>query len=237
MTTGADDAPIPEGSGGGGGGRHLRADELLALQKRPEEMTYRDELLFQAVHQSSEPCLELIAFELEEATRATTEGPITDAVRCVRRANLAMVFVTDQLDMLDQMSPWEYHQVRIALGHGSGFDSPGWNRTQEAMAPLGQAVESALETRGLSAVELYRRGREFDDLYRLAEFDGRAAVWRYRHLVTVQRSIGGGAVGPQGTPVEMLERPVEHRAYRWLWEARNRLTELADEEAAGRAGR
>jgi len=33
--------------------RYLRTDELLALQKAPEERIHRDELLFQTVHQSS----------------------------------------------------------------------------------------------------------------------------------------------------------------------------------------
>jgi tryptophan 2,3-dioxygenase len=34
--------------------RYLRTDELLALQKTPETMAQRDELLFQTVHQTSE---------------------------------------------------------------------------------------------------------------------------------------------------------------------------------------
>ena len=39
--------------------RYLRTDELLALQKTPEEWAHRDELLFQTVHQSSELWLKL----------------------------------------------------------------------------------------------------------------------------------------------------------------------------------
>ena len=41
--------------------RYLRTDELLALQKTPEEWAHRDELLFQTVHQSSELWLKLAA--------------------------------------------------------------------------------------------------------------------------------------------------------------------------------
>ena len=47
--------------------RYLRTDELLALQKTPEEMLHRDERLFQTVHQSSELWLKLAVFETEEA--------------------------------------------------------------------------------------------------------------------------------------------------------------------------
>ncbi len=230
-------APILEGPGASDYERYLRTDELLSLQKSPEEMAHRDELLFQVVHQSSELWLKLGAFELEEATAATEQGRITDAVRCLRRTNLALAYVTDQLEMLDHMAPWEYHQVRLALGHGSGFDSPGWNRMREEMTALGRAFDDAVQARGLTLVELYRSGRDHDDLYQLAEqlaeLDGRIAVWRYRHLVTVHRAIGGGAVGTQGTPVEMLERLIRHRTFPHLWHVRDELTRLADEAAGG----
>ena len=39
--------------------RYLRTDELLSLQKPPEERVHHDELLFQTVHQSSELWLKL----------------------------------------------------------------------------------------------------------------------------------------------------------------------------------
>ena len=48
--------------------RYLRTDELLALQKTPEEVVHRDEHLFQAVHQSSEIWLKLACVEIEAAT-------------------------------------------------------------------------------------------------------------------------------------------------------------------------
>ena len=46
-------APILPGRGHSDYERYLRTDDLLELQKRPEEMTHRDELLFQTTHQSS----------------------------------------------------------------------------------------------------------------------------------------------------------------------------------------
>ena len=39
--------------------RYLKTDELLALQKGPDEWVHRDELLFQVTHQSSELWLKL----------------------------------------------------------------------------------------------------------------------------------------------------------------------------------
>ena len=62
-------APLLEGSGASDYERYLRTDELLALQKTPEEWVHRDELLFQTVHQSSELWLKLASSEVEEAAR------------------------------------------------------------------------------------------------------------------------------------------------------------------------
>ena len=48
--------------------RYLRTDELLSLQKTPEQVVHRDEHLFQTVHQASELWLKLACLEIEHAT-------------------------------------------------------------------------------------------------------------------------------------------------------------------------
>jgi tryptophan 2,3-dioxygenase len=200
-------------------------------------MAHRDELLFQTVHQSSELWLKHACFEVETATALVREGELAGAIRLLRRAALGILFVTDQLRMLEQMSPWEYQEVRRVLGHGSGFDSPGFNRVREVSPPLGQAFGQALRERGLTVVELYRRGREHEDLYQLAEllveWDERLNLWRVHHLKVVERIIGGEVVGTQGTPVELLAGMIHHLYYPELWRARNTLTELAKAEEQG----
>ena len=45
-------------------------DELLALQKSPEELLHKDEMTFLVVHQSSELLLKGAAFELGRALDA-----------------------------------------------------------------------------------------------------------------------------------------------------------------------
>ena len=51
-------------------------------------------------------------------------------------------------------------------------------------------------------------GREHEELYQLAEalveWDERVTLWRVRHFKVVERIIGAGAIGTQGTPVELL---------------------------------
>ena len=78
------------------------------------------------MHQSSELWLKLAAAEVVEATRLIAAGDLGGAIRLLRRANHCLKLVTDALDMLEHLSPWEYQEIRKVLGHGSGFDSPGF---------------------------------------------------------------------------------------------------------------
>jgi tryptophan 2,3-dioxygenase len=210
--------------------RYLRTEDLLALQKGADEWVHRDELLFQTVHQSSELWLKLAWNEIEEASNLVGNDDLAAANRLLRRANDCLKLVTQALDMLEHMSPWEYTFVRKALGHGSGFDSPGFREIRRVTPPLGLAFHAARERVGLSLVDVYVRGREFEQLYQLAEqlieLDERVIVWRARHFKVVQRVIGAGVVGTQGTPVEVMGRLIHKSFFPELWDLRNELTEM-----------
>jgi tryptophan 2,3-dioxygenase len=219
--------------------RYLRTDELLALQKTPDEQEHPDELLFQTVHQSSELWLKLATFEVERATAHVREGELAAALRLLRRSALCLQFITRQLDMLEQMSPWEYQTIRRVLGHGSGFDSPGFREVRRVTPPLGEAFDAAVRDAGLDVVEVYVHGREHEELYQLAEalveWDERITMWRIRHYKVVARVIGDQVVGTQGTPVEVLGKMIHHNFFPALWRARNQLTARAKEEEAAEA--
>lgn len=220
--------PILDGAEESDYERYLRTDELLSLQKTPEQMAHRDELLFQTVHQSSELWLKHACFEVETATSLIEAGDFGGAIRLMRRAVLGLRLITAQLEMLEQMSPWEYQEVRKVLGHGSGFDSPGVNRTRVVSPALGKAFFAALDGAGLDIVELHQRGREFEDLYQLAEllldWDERISLWRSHHFKVVERSIGANVIGTQGTPVELLANLHERLFFPALWNVRTALT-------------
>ncbi len=222
--------PVLPGTAGSDYERYLRTEELLALQKTADEWVHRDELLFQSVHQTSEIWLKLAWHEVEEAARLVAADDVPAALRLLRRANDCLKLVTQALDMLEHMSPWEYTEVRKVLGHGSGFDSPGFKELRRVGKDLGDAFHAARERAGLSLVEVYTRGREFDDLYNLAEqimeLDERITVWRVRHFKVVQRTIGGDVVGTQGTPVEIMGRLIHHSLVPELWDVRNELTRM-----------
>ena len=223
--------PLLPGSAPSDYERYLNTEELLALQKGPDEWVHRDELLFQVVHQSSELWLKLASSEVEEATGLVGAGDRGGAIRSLRRAALCLRYITNQLDMLEQMSPWEYQTIREVLGHGSGFDSPGFRRLRDALPALGAAFHAAREHDGLTLADLYVHGREHEELYQLAEglieLDECAQTWRIRHYRVVARVIGDAVVGTQGTPVEVLGRLVQKIEFPELWDIRNELTALS----------
>jgi len=152
----------------------------------------------------------------------------------LRRSLLCLDYVLAQLEMLEALSPWEYQAIRKVLGHGSGFDSPGFREIRRVTPQLGQAFHARLREAGLGVVELYRQGRSQERLYQLAElllgWDERITLWRMRHYLVVARVIGDSVVGTQGTPVELLGGLIKHRFYPELWQVRNRLTELANDD-------
>jgi tryptophan 2,3-dioxygenase len=226
--------PVLPGEGASDYERYLRTDELLALQKPPGEQVHRDELLFQTVHQSSELWLKLAGTEVEDAAVRLEHDDVAPALRLLRRAVLCIKYITEQLEMLNQMDPWEYQQIRVVLGHGSGFDSPGFRRLPQVTQRISAAFDRLLADAGLELTELYRRGREYEELHQLAEllieWDERIWLWRFRHYGIVARAIGEDTVGTQGTPVQVLGKLIAQRQLPRLWEARSRLTALFDAE-------
>ncbi len=230
-------APILPGPGASDYERYLRTDELLSLQKTEDERAHHDELLFQTVHQSSELWLKLAWTEGELAAQHLRAGELAPAIRLLRRSIGCLERVHDALDMLEHLAPWEYtRSVRPVLGHGSGFDSPGFRNIRRVSPELGAAFHELRRKEGLSVVELLQRGREFEDLYTVAEllieWDERITMWRVRHLKVIGRIIGEGQIGTQGTPVELLAQLIHQKLYPELWDARNELTTIANGEIA-----
>jgi tryptophan 2,3-dioxygenase len=221
--------------------RYLRTDELLSLQKTPEEVVHRDEQLFQTVHQSSELWLKLACLEIEEATSLLAGDGVAPAVRLIRRANDCMDLVTAQLHMLEHFNPVDYAVVRTALGHGAGFDSPGFKRVHHVSPPLGQAFDDLLRRRGVDLHAVYKAGYAHEDLYQLAEalitWDERNILWRMHHLKVVERIIGVHVIGTQGTPVEVLGKRIDVRFFPQLWAARDEITRRSPLGADGHGSR
>jgi tryptophan 2,3-dioxygenase len=210
---------------------YLRTDELLSLQKGPENWEHRDELLFTIVHQTSELWLKLASSEVSETVQQLQKNNLREPQRLLSRAVLCIHQTHNALDMLEKMSPWDYQQVRRALGHGSGFDSPGFNDLRKSVPQLGVEFHRILSESKIDLLTLFLNDRSYEDLYQIAEWlleiDERISLWRGRHLKVVERSIGMKVQGTQGTPVEVLGKLNSFDFFPELWDIRTRITNHA----------
>jgi tryptophan 2,3-dioxygenase len=223
--------PILTGSGKSDYENYLRTDELLSLQKQSDQWEHRDELLFTIVHQASELWLKLASAEISEVIENLRKNNLREPQRLLSRAVLCIHQTHNALDMLEKMSPWDYQQVRRALGHGSGFDSPGFNRLRKLMPDLGVEFHRILTEERIGLITLFLNDRKFEDLFQLAEWllelDERIALWRSRHFKVVARSIGQDVQGTQGTPVQVLAKLNSFTFFPELWNIRTEITNIA----------
>ena len=225
--------PILPGTGASDYERYLRTDELLSLQKLPQEFLHKDEMTFQVVHQSSELLLKGVAWELGRALGHIEEADFANAARLIRRANHMLDYPISMLHVLETITPYDYHLIRAGLGHGSGLDSPGFLSLLHVGPRLGEAFHAQLRRANISVDDVYRRHDEFFGLHdvaeRLLDFDERVHIFRFHHLKLAQRIIGGGVIGTMGTPVEVLHQRMEHLFYKELWDVRNQITAKSHE--------
>jgi tryptophan 2,3-dioxygenase len=223
--------PVLNGSAKSDYENYLRTDELLSLQGGPANWLHRDELLFTVVHQVSELWLKLATSEILEATEKLELNELREAQRLLNRAILCILQTRESLELLETMSPWDYQQVRRALGHGSGFDSPGFNSVRLSIPRLGKEFFKILREQDLELMQVFKLERKYEDLYQLAELlltlDEAVSLWRAKHIKVVARTIGIQSVGTQGTPVEDLMKLSEFTFFPLLWDIRNQITELA----------
>ena len=229
--------PILPGKGATDYERYLHTDELLALQKSPQELLHKDEMTFLVVHQASELLMKGAAFELERALDAIGRGDLANAGRLIRRAIQLLKNPIDLLHVLETITPYDYHIIRAGLGHGSGLDSPGFLSLLHIGPRLGQAFYDQVKRAGLTVDDVYRRHEEFFGLHDLAErlldFDEHMQLFRFHHLKLAERVIGGRVIGTMGTPVEVLQQRMEHWLYKDLWDIRNQITAAANQAQGG----
>ena len=233
-------SPILPGTAASDYERYLRTDELLQLQKPPEEMLHPDELTFQVTHQASELIMKGAAWELDRARICLHQRDYKNAARLLRRANKMLDHPLRMLQHAGDITPYEYHMIRAGLGHGSGLDSPGFLALLHIAPRLGDAFFERSRG-GYNSGRAVSAAPEFFELHEIAEelidFDENIQLFRYAHLKLAQRIIGGGVVGTMGTPVEVLKQRMEFPLYRALWDVRNEITgKVNAENATGHGG-
>jgi tryptophan 2,3-dioxygenase len=220
-------APILPGEGATDYERYMQTGVLLSLQRTPDQVIHRDELLFQVVHQATELWLKLAAAETTAAAAFIRDKRLPAATAQCARSSRAIIIATEQLEMLTHLAPWTFQVIRTILGHGSGFESPGWKGLRQAGLDLGAAFDETLAVTDADLAELYRGDTDTPE-YLLAEamieLDERISVWRVRHFKVATRIIGHGVTGTKGTPVDTLTKLISDQLFPRLWRVRTELT-------------
>ncbi len=214
--------------------RYIRTDELLALQKRTGDLAHPDELLFQVIHQTFELWFVVCLHDVDEVVGMIRAGRLHRAAHLLRRVALILGILTDQLAVLETMAPADYHVIRLALGRGSGQDSPGFNRMLGIGGPLWEAFQGALAQRATTLFDIQRVPEANYDLYQLVqglmELDERFVRWRFCHFQLVRRVIGEEVKSLKGIPAAQLVHGMREYLFPELWSVINEVTRAAKPE-------
>lgn len=204
--------PTLEGEGATDYERYLNIPLLLRAPKPKDKLAHRDEYLFMVTHQTAELWFHQILWDFEEILRRIDADRPLEAARLVRRDVEIIKLATQQVHILETMVVWDYHQIRLALGRGSGQESPGFNGILREAPKLETAYLALLKRRGVDLYDVNTRYEQHFDLLELADalvdFDMYFHLWRQNHLAFVKRMIGPGQRSVKGYSVEMLEKHI-----------------------------
>jgi tryptophan 2,3-dioxygenase len=207
---------------------YLNTDALLRCQKPAEAMVNADELQFQIVHQIEELWMKLLVETLMDIDEHMAAARTNRVITLFGRAHRIMRLMTQQLELLETMSPKEYQQIRLQLGNGSGQESPGFRILLHIPGQLWPTFERHY-LKGRTVREVYDTGYSHDDAYAVAEalmeFDELFQKFRSSHIQLIHRSIGLGAMSLKGRSVELLESGMRHRFFPELWTVRSEMTD------------
>ena len=209
---------------------YLNTYDLLRCQKEFADFCNADELQFQIVHQIEELWMKLIGYTLLDIDDYLQQTNTNRIVTLFRRVHAALKLMTDQLVLLETMSPKEYQEIRLQLGNGSGQESPGFQTLLKMPQYLWNSfVTHYLDAKGLTIEKIYDAKYSHDDAYVVAEalieFDELFQNFRYHHIQLIYRSIGMDAKSLKGRSVELLRKGVDTRFFPDLWEIRHHMTD------------
>ena len=104
----------------GGGTRdyeiYLSTKTLLSCQKNFDDFVNHDELQFQVVHQVEELWMKVLAYTLLDIDDYILAGNTNRVVTLFQRCSGILHLMTQQLELLETMSPKEYQEIRTPIG-------------------------------------------------------------------------------------------------------------------------
>jgi len=222
------DGPVLPGDAPSDYERYIRVPEILALQKPEDKMSHPDELLFQVAHQSMEIWFKVVLQSIARAKIHIEKDEILEAHNMLRRVVSVVKLAKDSIHLLETMPNQDYHTIRLALGRGSGSESPGFNGILVDAPKLWRPFEAMMKRKGVSLDEIFAKPHTHVQEHMLAEaltdLDMYFHLWREDHLAMIKRVIGRDVHSLKGYSVHQLETDIQTQFYPELWAVRNRLT-------------
>lgn len=209
--------------------KYIRTEELLALQKSPDQMVHPDELLFQIVHQQMELWLKAVQFEVERVSGMIDREELNAADHYLRRVSAILRNLVGGLQVMGTMPAADYHVIRLtALGKGSGQESPGFQAVLERLPQLWPNFVALMERRKATIAGVFKEPHKNWDLWMviqaLMDLDESFQSWRYHHFHLVRRIIGDQVKSLKGVPAASLAATTTERVFPALWDAVSELT-------------
>lgn len=209
---------------------YLQTKMLFLCQSPYEQLCNKDELQFQIVHQIEELWMKLIAYTLLDIDEYLQQEITNRVLTLFRRVHLAQRLMSEQLGLLETMSPKEYQEIRLKLGQGSGQESPGFRTLLKMYQPIWNSFQkNYLDKHGLTVAKIYDSEYLHGDAYMVAEalveYDSLFQKFRQDHMRLIGRTIGLGAKSLKGRSVEILEEGMKQQCFPELWEIRSKMTD------------
>jgi tryptophan 2,3-dioxygenase len=104
-------------------GSYLRLGDLLDQQRLESDPPAHDELLFITIHQVYELWFKQVLHELTASRDAMLTGEVWLAQHLLRRVHTIERTLTQQVDILETMTPQDFGEFRHRLSPASGFQS------------------------------------------------------------------------------------------------------------------
>lgn len=211
--------------------RYIRTDELLKLQKTPEERANPEEMFFQVVHQSMELWMKSADHDLDRVKAFMETDDLLRASHLLRRGDAILGHLSSALPIMETLAPADYHEIRLALGQGSGQDSPGFQAVMAKLPTLWPVFVDTLARHEIELDDLLAEPhkREHQALYQLSQamlsIDEAFQRFRYYHLMLARREIGLAVKSLKGVPARVMEKFVLKATFPELWTAIEVLTE------------
>src|SRR3954452_20219645 len=142
-------------------GSYLRLTELLGQQQLESDPPAHDELLFITVHQVYELWFKQVLHELTASRDAMLSGEHWRAQHLLRRVHTIERTLTQQVDILETMTPQDFGEFRHRLSPASGFQSVQFREIEFLSGAKDPSFVKRF--RGLTDVEKERLGRRLEE--------------------------------------------------------------------------